>query len=233
MTHHETERLKQLCSCPVEELAAFINRLSAANEEVDKAVSLFLLRNDTKRLAKQIQNRIAGIKRRTSFIGYRYAGEMADNLNAILDVIENDLLPSAPLEALRLLFKFIETDEPVLNRADDSDGMIGDAYHRACRLFGAASKAAGQPQEAEELFMQLRKGDGQHRRNRENLLAAVRTIRPSPARAILSVRYPGEGKRGGYPLAHESRIHIETGQIQELWLRGQLRQKIGPAQPAS
>ncbi|MFO7725423.1 MAG: hypothetical protein R6V45_07735 [Oceanipulchritudo sp.] len=159
MTNHETERLKQLCSFSVEELAAFINRLSIANDEVGKAVDLFLLRNDTKGLTKQIRNRIAGIKRSTSFIGYRHAGEMAEKLNAILEVIENDLLPSAPLEALRLLARFIETDGPVLNRADDSDGMIGDAYHRACRLFGSASTAAGQPQEAEELFMQLREGD--------------------------------------------------------------------------
>lgn len=160
MTKQENERMKQLCSCSVEELAAFINRLSAVNDEVEKAVGLFLLRNDPKGLAKQIRNRIAGIKRGTSFIGYRYAGEMAEKLNAILDVIENDLLSSAPMEALRLLARFIETDEPVLNRADDSDGMIGDAYHRACRLFGEASRAAGQPQEAEELFMQLREGDG-------------------------------------------------------------------------
>jgi hypothetical protein len=159
MADRENERLKQLEACSTEELATLINRLSMQNDDVAKAVELFLLRNDTRGLAKQIRNRIAGIKRSTSFIGYRYAGEMADNLNSILEIIENDLLASAPLEALRLLAKFIKTDDSVLNRADDSDGMIGDAYHRACHLFGAASKAAGQPPEAEELFMQLREGD--------------------------------------------------------------------------
>jgi hypothetical protein len=38
--------------------------------EVVQAVRLFLLRNDTKGLAKQIRNRISGVKRGTSFIGY-------------------------------------------------------------------------------------------------------------------------------------------------------------------
>lgn len=84
---------------------------------------------------------------------------MAGELNAVLNVIENDLIPLAPLQALPVLTRFIETDSSVLNRSDDSDGMIGDAYRRACHLFGSASQRAGQPQEAEKCFMKLREGD--------------------------------------------------------------------------
>lgn len=159
MADQENERLKQLCAFSAEELASFIHRLSMQHEGVEDTVELFLLRNNSRGLAKKILSRITGIKRSTTFVGYRYAREMAVDLNDILDVIENDLLPSSPLESLRTLTRFIETDSRVLNRSDDSDGMIGEAYHRACHLFARASRAAGQPQEAEECFIQLREGD--------------------------------------------------------------------------
>lgn len=131
MADQENDRLKQLCALPAEELASFIHGLSMLHDGVNESVDLFLLRKNSGELSKKIRSRIARIKRSTKFIGYRHAREMAGELNAVLNVIENDLIPLAPLQALPVLTRFIETDSSVLNRSDDSDGMIGDAYRRA------------------------------------------------------------------------------------------------------
>ncbi len=158
MRNRKNQRRTQLQSCSAEELSRFLDGLADENDEIAKAVDLFLAAKNPAELIKVTRNRINAIKRRKSFLGRRFAGEMAQDLHAVLDAIERDLLSAVPAEALPLLARFIETDGSVLGRADDSSGLIGDAYRRASRLFGKAAEAAGQPPEGEKLFMQLREG---------------------------------------------------------------------------
>jgi len=153
MPKKSTSRLQQLHTFPADELAAFIDALANKDETVEKSVNLFLKRNDPKCLGRAIGSIISGLKRGSRFIDYYASEGMAQKLHGILDSIERDLMPRDPVIAVRMLARFIETDSAVIGNADDSNGVIGDAYHRACRMFGQASMAAGHPKEAEAFFL--------------------------------------------------------------------------------
>ena len=83
---------------------------------------------------RKIKARIAGLKRGQRFIDYYESGEYACKLESLLHEIE---VPSIdPQQSLKLVAAFLETDNAVLGRADDSNGSIGDVYRfDACDLF--------------------------------------------------------------------------------------------------
>ncbi|MGF1531463.1 MAG: DUF6880 family protein [Puniceicoccaceae bacterium] len=95
------------------------------------------------------------MKRRSHFVDYYESEGAARELHSIFDSVERDLIPADPILALKTLQKFIETDSNVIGNADDSNGVMADAYHRACQLLGVASTAEGKPKEAEEVFLAL------------------------------------------------------------------------------
>lgn len=129
--------------------------MAQEDEATAKAIDLFLSRNDPKGLAKSIRSQITGLKRRSRFVDYYESDSAARELHGVLDAIERDLIPADPVLALKALQKFIETDSNVMGNADDSNGVMADANHRACQLLGVASTAAGKPREAEEIFLAL------------------------------------------------------------------------------
>lgn len=85
-------------------------------------------------LSKEIQ-RIEGDRR---FYGYRESHALADELDRVREAIVGDLLPKQPSAAAQLLGRFIRLDANVFERADDSDGVIGDVLKQAVEDFGAA-----------------------------------------------------------------------------------------------
>lgn len=147
--------VKKLATFSAEELATLLADLAEEDEATAKAVEFFLSRNNPKGLAKSIRSQISGLKRRSRFVDYYESDSVARELQGVLDAIERDLIPADPILALKTLQKFIETDSNVVGNADDSNGVMADAYHRACRLLGVASTAAGKPKEAEEVFLAL------------------------------------------------------------------------------
>ncbi len=82
---------------------------------------------------KSIKSRLAGLKRGRRFIDYRESGPYARELESMLDEI--DSLAAGPRQSVELVAAFIQTDNAVLGRADDSDGSIGDVY----RIFASES----------------------------------------------------------------------------------------------
>lgn len=149
------ELVSKLSSFEAAELAALLSDLAESDDTVAKAVDNFLLREDPKGLAKSIRRQISGLNRRSRFVDYYESESAARELHAILDTVERDLISADPVLALKTLGKFIETDSNVIGNADDSNGVMADAYHRACHLLGVASTAAGKSNEAEEIFLAL------------------------------------------------------------------------------
>lgn len=145
----------KLATFPAEELAALLADLAKEDNATAKAVDFFLSRNDPKELAKSIRSQITGLNRRSRFVDYYESDSVARELHGVLDIIERDLIPPDPILALKTLQKFIETDSNVIANADDSNGSMADAYHRACHLLGVASISGGKPEEAEEVFLAL------------------------------------------------------------------------------
>ena len=61
-----------------------------------------------------------------------------------LDELEEELLAANPEATLKLADAFIRSDRRIIDRADDSNGSIGDAYRRGCGLWlRAAAKLGG------------------------------------------------------------------------------------------
>jgi hypothetical protein len=147
--------IKKLAAFSPEQLASLLADLTQEDEATAKTVDLFLSRNDPEGLAKSIRSRISGLRPRSRFIDFHESESFARELRGVLDSIERDLIPADPILALRTLQKFIETDSSVIGNADDSNGVMAGAYHRACQLLGLASTAAGKPEEAEEVFLAL------------------------------------------------------------------------------
>ena len=156
MTNTEYDQLKAaLAKQPPEALAAFIADLATEHEPIYDAATMFAQRGDPKKLVRTIRQKISGLKREKRFYHYREARQMCSKMDDLLDRIEQDLLPIDPGQAIELLAKFIETDHSVMNRIDDSDGMSGGCYHRACELFAKASLAANKPANAATCFDRL------------------------------------------------------------------------------
>ncbi len=82
---------------------------------------------------RSIKSRLAGLKRGRRFIEYRESNAFALELERLLDEI--DTLAENPRKGVELVAAFIQTDNAVLGRADDSNGSIGDVY----RIFACDS----------------------------------------------------------------------------------------------
>ena len=97
---------------------------------------------------KSIKSRLTGLKRGRRFIDYYESGPYARQLERLLDEI--DRTADDPRQGVELVAAFIQTDDAVLGRADDSDGSIGDVY----RIFACDSfvRHASQCEDKEWLY---------------------------------------------------------------------------------
>ncbi|HKK20395.1 MAG TPA: hypothetical protein VJ983_02905 [candidate division Zixibacteria bacterium] len=97
---------------------------------------------------KSIKSRIAGLKRGRRFIDYYESAPYAGELERLLDEIDRSAVD--PRRGVELVAAFIQTDNAVLGRADDSDGSIGDVY----RIFACDSfiRHASQCEDKEWLY---------------------------------------------------------------------------------
>jgi hypothetical protein len=89
-------------------------------------------------LARTIALEIDGVGADRPFYNYRQSPNLAHAIDRIRGAIARDLLPRAPQPAADLLERLIRLDSHVLEHADDSDGLIGDAIKGVVIDFGRA-----------------------------------------------------------------------------------------------
>jgi hypothetical protein len=130
---------------PTEDLEAFLRRQDAGglvavllelakdHEAVQARFARMQLADRPDKLAAGFKKTLSGWRRSSNFYGYREAGEFGRTLDGWLDQVARELLPKDPPAALSLFEAFIEADVAWFERADDSDGVIGDAVRSACR----------------------------------------------------------------------------------------------------
>ncbi len=114
-------------------LAAVLLELAADHEAVQQRLARMQLADRPDKLAAGFKKTLAAWRRSTRFYGYREAREYGRLLEAWLDQIERELVPKDPAAAVALFESFIEADATWFERADDSDGSIGDAVRAGCR----------------------------------------------------------------------------------------------------
>jgi len=181
-----------------EELEAFLRRQDAGDlvgvllelaedhEAVQARLARMQLADRPNKLAADFKKTLNVFRRSTKFYGYREAGEFGRMLEGWLDQVARELLPKHPPAALALFEAFIETDAAWFDRADDSDGVIGDAVRAACRHWLlAAARCETPPSVWPERLLELYEADEYGAR--DELLRRADLLLDEPAQRALVV----------------------------------------------
>lgn len=120
---------------PADTLADLLLELAAERDDVRTRLERLALSDQPKALAAAFRKPLAGWKRATRFLGYAEARAFGRELEQWLDQIERELMPQDPALALDLAEAFVLADAKFFERADDSDGAVGDAVRAGCRLW--------------------------------------------------------------------------------------------------
>jgi len=122
-----------------DELVTLIERLAADSAEVSARIDYL---TDPSAATKALQTRIRSIRSGKRFVDYAEAGDVAAELGLIAADIRTDVVPRDPLGATKLAERLFSLDDVIFDRADDSDGMIGEELRAACLLWLDAAAAA-------------------------------------------------------------------------------------------
>jgi hypothetical protein len=93
--------------------------------------------------ATELKRRIAGLRRRSTFVPYSGSFALAQELQQIVDAVREQVLPKDPDKAYELADAFLQSDKRTFERVDDSDGSVGDVYRESCLLWLEAASRAG------------------------------------------------------------------------------------------
>jgi hypothetical protein len=114
----------KLISLGAETLAQVLLELGDQYDPVHKRLERLIETPDEK--LRRVKAKIAGLKRGRRFIDWRESSEFAGDLSDLLSDIRACV--SDPKTGLKLLEAFYLTDDAVISRCDDSDGLVGDVY---------------------------------------------------------------------------------------------------------
>lgn len=172
-------------------LSKVLLELAAEHDDVRKRLERLQLSSQPRQLAAVFRSSLNGWRRSGRFIGYRDARSFAAELEGWLCDVERELLPSAPAMALELVESFIQSDAKFFERADDSDGCIGDAVRSACTLWlRAASKCEAPKGGWPERLYQLAVADDYGAR--EPLLSQASLVLDEPGLRALAARFEAD-----------------------------------------
>jgi Family of unknown function (DUF6880) len=121
----------------VERLATMLVEHAATDGSLARKLKLALAAGvGEDSLVKALAQRIKELGREDRFIGWNEASSFAREIDQIRAAIIDDLAPRAPRRAADLLADLVHTSDAVYERADDSDGAIGDVYREAIEDWG-------------------------------------------------------------------------------------------------
>ena len=112
-----------------EALIEIIINIANENRETEKLVSTFMAAHDPKEMYTALNKEVTSIKNGKRFISYYEANAFTAHLDSILSKIDNYLAKQAPDLAIKLCKRFIEIDEKLFERIDDSNGCLGSFYY--------------------------------------------------------------------------------------------------------
>ena len=162
--------------------------LANNHEAVQARLTRLQLADQPDKLASGFRETLAAWHGSSRYFSYREAGEFGRTLEAWLGQVERELLPKDPAAALALFESFIKADGTFFERADDSNGCIGDAVRAACRqwLQAAArcdSPASDWPNRLVSLFSDDQYGA------RDELLRCAELLLDEPAQRTLVAQF--------------------------------------------
>jgi hypothetical protein len=121
----------------VERLATMLVEHAATDGSLARKLKLALAAGAGEgSLVKALSQRIKELGRDDRFIEWNEASSFAREIDQIRATIIDDLAPRAPRRGADLLADLVHTSDEVFERADDSDGAIGDVYREAIEDWG-------------------------------------------------------------------------------------------------
>lgn len=172
-------------------LVSLLVELAEDNEFVRERMERLLDSGDPRKLVARFRRSLTGWRRGSRLITYGESGAFAAELERWLQQVKRELMPLDAKLALDLYETFIESDGALLNRADDSNGSIGDAFGFACQcwLQAAARCPPGKDDWVERIY-KLAKADDYG--VREDLLGAANLLLNEEALRQLASRFESE-----------------------------------------
>ena len=129
-----------------DQLMSLITQLADEDDGIRDRAEALALRGEPTAHADTLKQRLERWKRARHFISYSESTAFARQLDIWLDELEEELLAVNPEATWELADAFLRSDRQVFDRADDSNGAIGDAYRRSCGLWlRAAAKLGASP----------------------------------------------------------------------------------------
>lgn len=93
-------------------------------------------------IAREVRKRLGSIARSRTFVDWQKRKALVEDLELQKRVIVERIAKDDPHEALELMWQFMVTAAPVLDRCDDSNGTIGGIFREACDTLGELATAA-------------------------------------------------------------------------------------------
>lgn len=115
------------------DLVKLVTDLHGRYEDIDQVIARHTASGSSKEnsLFTVIQRQLQQIAKDSSFIDYYDSGSYAHRLDCLLTDIDTLLREQSPEQALQATEDFIWLHESVLERADDSNGELGDVFREA------------------------------------------------------------------------------------------------------
>lgn len=101
--------------------------------------------HDPKEMYKALNKDVTSIKNGKRFISYYEADAFTAELDSILSKVDDYLAKQAPDLAIKLCKRFIEIDEKLFERVDDSNGCLGSFYYDLFEVLDKAFSFSDEP----------------------------------------------------------------------------------------
>lgn len=145
-----------------ERLAALLAELAGEQPAVKRRLRYELAGEaGGERVAAEMNKRITTLRSARSFIDWQKRAEFVRDLNVTRTTLTERVGKTRPDLALDLMWQFMALAGPVINRVDDSNGTVGDAFRTGCAdLSTLAAQAKPEPGVlAEQVFAAVTKND--------------------------------------------------------------------------
>lgn len=134
---------ERLTTLGVERMAEILVTLAEEDRDIKRRLRLELAeQGGGEELATEIGKWLASIKKASSFIDWQKRREFEKDLDLQREMIAERVAKTRPDLALDLMWRFMALVEPVINRVDDSNGVVGEIFRQAGHELGEIAIAA-------------------------------------------------------------------------------------------
>ncbi len=150
------KKRNQLIELGAEVLADTLLELSSSDKIIKDVIKRLISSPDEK--VKLFKTKLSQIKRRTSFVDWNEGAAFAFELRELLSLLNDVKNPDVGLELVSL---FLEADQSIFERCDDSNGEIGGVYeYEAANLFVDFANRCTDKQKVIDYVIKLNQDDG-------------------------------------------------------------------------